>query len=111
MTLENKLGQIVGIDAKAGIIALYDYLGIENGEALAEEMYPEGTYVADRQAQADAEEELANKRAAAMGANQQPGQPTPAKKMDEAARRLLRALQVMENHGAAREAETAAGHR
>jgi hypothetical protein len=48
MTLGNSSGQVVGIDEKAGVRQLYDVLGVENGDALSEEQYPEATYDAER---------------------------------------------------------------
>jgi hypothetical protein len=48
MTLGNSNGQVVGIDEKAGVRQLYDVLGVENGDALSEEQYPEATYDAER---------------------------------------------------------------
>lgn len=48
MTLDNKAGQVIGIDEKVGVIALYDTLGIENGKEHAEAQYPEATYEPDR---------------------------------------------------------------
>jgi hypothetical protein len=40
MTLDNKGGQIVGIDERAGVLALMVEIGIENAEELIELMYP-----------------------------------------------------------------------
>ena len=40
MTLDNRGGQIVGIDEKAGVLNLMRLLDIENAEDLVEEMYP-----------------------------------------------------------------------
>jgi hypothetical protein len=40
MTLANKGGQIVGIDEKAGVLKLFELLGIDNGKEVVEEMYP-----------------------------------------------------------------------
>lgn len=40
MTLDNKGGQIVGIDEKAGVLSLFRLLDIENAEELVEKMYP-----------------------------------------------------------------------
>jgi hypothetical protein len=40
MTLDNKGGQIVGTDEKAGVLWLMNMIGIENAEELVEEMYP-----------------------------------------------------------------------
>lgn len=48
MTLGNSQGAVVGIDEKAGIEKLYEYIGIENGDELAEEQYPESEYDPDR---------------------------------------------------------------
>jgi hypothetical protein len=48
MTLDNRGGQVVGIDEKAAVIKLYDLLGFEKGDELAEEQYPKGTYDPDR---------------------------------------------------------------
>lgn len=48
ITLDNKSGQAIGIDLKTAVIALYNELGIEGGEAKAEEQFPEGEYEIDR---------------------------------------------------------------
>ncbi len=48
MTLGNGQGQVVGIDEKAGVRRLYDLQGIDNGDELTEEQYPEATYDAER---------------------------------------------------------------
>ncbi len=115
-TLGNAAGEVVGIDEKAMIRQLYDYLGIEGGDELTEEQYPEGTYEVDRQAQQDAKDERAKKQADMMGVPK-PGfppkgaAPEPVKKIEAAATRLARALQIFENNGTRRKAEeTAAGH-
>lgn len=47
-TLDNKGGQVIGIDIKATVLKLYDLLGIENGQELAESQFPEKTYDPDR---------------------------------------------------------------
>ncbi len=101
MTLGSKLGTVVGIDEKAGVRQLYDQLGIEGGDELTEEQYPEETYEKDRQAQKDAQAELEKKQLAAMP---QPGQPgsrpaEPVKKIEAAAQRLARALHLLETKG------------
>jgi hypothetical protein len=41
MTLDNKAGQIIGIDEKEGVRQLYRYLDIDNGDEMAERQYPE----------------------------------------------------------------------
>lgn len=48
MTLGNTAGQVVGIDEKAGVRKLYELVGIENGDELTEEQYPEKEYDPDR---------------------------------------------------------------
>ncbi len=40
MTLDNKGGQVVGIDERAGVLWLMQQMGIEDAEELVEEMYP-----------------------------------------------------------------------
>lgn len=41
MTLGNKAGQIIGLDEKVGVVALYNALDIEGGDEIAERQYPE----------------------------------------------------------------------
>jgi hypothetical protein len=48
MTLGNKGGQVTGIDEKVGMKFLYALLGIEDGDEIAEEQYPEKDYDPDR---------------------------------------------------------------
>lgn len=48
MTLDNKGGQIVGIDEKVGVGLLYEQLGVENAGDILEEQYPEKEYDPDR---------------------------------------------------------------
>ena len=48
MTLDNKGGQIVGIDEKVGVEKLMEELGIENPGDVLDEQYPEGEYDRDR---------------------------------------------------------------
>lgn len=48
MTLNNKSGQVVGIDEREGVGLLLRTLGLENSEDILEEMYPEGEYDQDR---------------------------------------------------------------
>ena len=48
MTLDNKGGQVVGIDEKTGVGLLLKQLGVENSEDVLEEMYPESEYDPDR---------------------------------------------------------------
>lgn len=105
MTLGNAAGEVVGIDTKAGIRQLYDYLGVEDGDALVEEQYPEGTYEVDRQAQQDAKDERAKKQADLMGPQPAPGS---VKKIEAASNRLARALKLLERNGSNRKAEDVA---
>jgi len=48
MTLDNKGGQIVGIDEKTGVGLLYEQLGVENAGDILEDQYPDGEYDPDR---------------------------------------------------------------
>lgn len=48
LTLDNKAGQAVGIDLKTAVIGMYDGLGVENGEEIAESQFPKATYDPDR---------------------------------------------------------------
>lgn len=48
MTLGNKGGQITGIDEKAGVRKLYDLVGIEGGDEITEDQYPDSEYEIDR---------------------------------------------------------------
>ena len=48
MTLDNKGGQIVGIDEKVGVGLLYEQLGVENAGDILEEQYPDKEYDPDR---------------------------------------------------------------
>src|SRR5262249_8701709 len=41
MTLDNKGGQIVGIDEKTGVRLLLEQLGVEDAQEIVEKMYPE----------------------------------------------------------------------
>jgi hypothetical protein len=48
LTLNNKGGQIVGVDEKAGILKLMQLHGIEEADEIIEQMYPEQEYERDR---------------------------------------------------------------
>lgn len=48
MTLDNKGGQVVGIDEKTGVLLLLRELGYEDPEELVELMYPDDEYDPDR---------------------------------------------------------------
>ncbi len=107
-TLNNRMGSVPGIDEKEMVKLLYDQLGVEDGEALAEKQYPEGSYEMDRQAQKDAQAELDKKQAAALAPA---GPQQPVKKIEAAAQRVMRALHLLELNGIRRKAEeTPAGH-
>jgi hypothetical protein len=41
MTLDNKGGQVVGIDEKTGVLWLMKQLGVEQAEEIVDKMYPE----------------------------------------------------------------------
>jgi hypothetical protein len=86
---------VVGIDEKAGVRKLFDLLGIDGGDELVEEMYPEATYDPER------EEEEPEPEAVPAAAGV-PGSPAPKRKQAEAERiegamrKLGRALKVYE---------------
>ena len=48
MTLDNKGGQVVGIDEKVGVALLFEQLGYENYQDTVEKMYPKNEYDPDR---------------------------------------------------------------
>lgn len=48
MTLDNKGGQVTGIDEKAGVRRLYEILGFNNADELTEDQYPDDEYDPDR---------------------------------------------------------------
>lgn len=48
MTLDNKGGQVVGIDEKVGVRLLLEQLGVDDPDELLDEMYPESEYDPDR---------------------------------------------------------------
>jgi hypothetical protein len=93
MTLGNTAGEVVGIDEKAGVRQLYDYLGVEDGQEITEEQYPDGSYVIDREEQKKAKADAATALATAMP---DPAPTAPVKKIEAAAKRLTRALSLME---------------
>lgn len=51
MTLGNRGGQIVGIDAKCGAVKLAELLDIPDPQEMAEDLYPDETYDPDRSQQ------------------------------------------------------------
>jgi len=48
MTLDNKGGQVVGIDEKVGVGLLYEQFGVENYGDILDKQYPDGEYDPDR---------------------------------------------------------------
>ena len=97
MTLDNKGGQIVGIDEKIGVGLLLRQLGVENTDEILEEMYPEGEYEPDRTIEPEAPP-IGRAQLSPGGAPQLPGGstvPPPAPtvaKSAEALRELLEAI-------------------
>lgn len=96
-TLDNKVGQIVGIDEKVMVRGLLQLLGVENADDLVEEMYPDGEYDPDR-TKVDLPDPLPTRGQPQPGGEPQapPGTPVRTMKPGEAARRLVEAL---ERHG------------
>lgn len=73
MTLGGSTG-VTGIDEKQGVKMLYELLGVEDGDELAEEMYPDGEYDPNRENQ----KQKAMEQAQAIAQSQPaPGQPAP----------------------------------
>lgn len=84
MTLGSAQGTVVGVDERTGVGLLLAELGVEDVNAVLEEMYPEADYEPNRQKQQDeqdakdqANQQVANKHqlaiAKAQGANAPPG--------------------------------------
>jgi len=105
MTLNNKAGQVIGIDEKAGVELLYEQLPIENYADLLEEQYPEKEYDPDRTTEpvaAPIQKPMPNPGGVPqnpggkqVGAPTEPMTPPPVQNQkQEAARRLLRLLQT-----------------
>jgi len=67
MTLGNKLGEVTGIDEKAGVRKLFEFLDIEHADEILEQMYPESTYDPDRTKEPTPVQNSDNPIAAAAG--------------------------------------------
>lgn len=100
MTLDNKVGQIVGIDEKTGVRLLCKWLDIDDGDEMVEDMYPDGEYNPDR-TKVPLPDPLPTRGEPQPGGQPQaaPGTPVRTMKPGEAARRLLEALRDMERAG------------
>ncbi len=125
MTLGNRGGQVTGIDEKEGVILLMKLAGVEDADEIAEAMYPEGDYTANRSEQMlTAPVKIAKPSTGGqpqIGPDGQPTQPQditgPTKdkravveKIALANLRLSRALKMLERNGTEVSEETAAGH-
>jgi hypothetical protein len=95
-TLDNKVGQIVGIDEKTMVRGLFQLLGVENADDLVEEMYPDSEYDPDRTKEL-LPEPLATKAKPLPGGETapEPGTPVATVKPLEAAHRLVAALNAL----------------
>lgn len=113
MTLANKGGQVTGIDEKAGVRKLYELIGIENGDELAEAQYPEKEYDPNRTTEPEPAP-IPKLEPRPGGTPQNPGglqtappaqqlpapdAPAPKEALRRAARRLLRAIHLLEAAG------------
>jgi hypothetical protein len=109
MTLDNKGGQIVGVDEKTGVLWLMQQLGIENAEELVEKMYPsigKDKYDPDRTKEVlpppipktppvpGVQPTPADVQATMATATQNQNQQTPAPKVKEAFARLANAIEA-----------------
>lgn len=97
MTLGNKAGQVVGIDAKAGVRRLYELNGFQDADERTEEQYPESEYDPDRTKQPDPVESIDP----TTGLPKAPATPAkkPASAVKEATSRLIKALGLKEADG------------
>jgi hypothetical protein len=106
MTLQNKGGQVTGIDEKEGVKMLFHLLDREDGDEITEKMYPDSEYEIDRT------KEIIPPpipRAQPVGGIQpQPAvaqtqgiKAKPTEALAAAAHRLTRALKLMETEDAA----------
>lgn len=93
MTLDNKGGQVVGIDEKTGVLLLMEELGVENPEEILDEMYP-AEYDPDRTVE-PLPAPIGRAEPDPGGEPQLPGgsDPAPATKKVAAAERFIEALQ------------------
>lgn len=108
MTLDNKGGQVVGIDEKAGVRKLYDLLDIENGDEITESQYPDN-YDPDRTTEL-LPQAIGKAEPDPGGVPQNPGgkqvaaptqTPPSAKAVEGALRNVARALKIWEKGDAA----------
>jgi hypothetical protein len=82
-----------GIDEKTMVILLYELLGVENGVEIAEKMYPEESYIFDRDEQKEQRAEDAAAVAKAAIDSKQIGKPGSMKqKTAEAIERIVKLL-------------------
>ena len=95
MTLGQAQG-VTGIDEKAGVRKLYEQLGIDNGDELAEDQYPEGEYDPNRENQKEAAMEKAQAMAAATKPD--PASKPKPKSVEEALARVHRATEAYAEH-------------
>jgi hypothetical protein len=97
MTLGNTNGEVVGIDEKAGVKKMGEYLGLDDNQELVEDQYPEGEYNPNReeqkQAAADQAKELAAAKPAPMMPGSQPGQPGGKPAIKEAFARIAKVIE------------------
>jgi hypothetical protein len=94
MTLDNKGGQIVGIDEKVGVGLLYEQLGVEDAGDIMDQQYPDGEYDPDR-TKDPLPPPIGKVEPDPGGLPQAPGgsDPRPADKQVAAAERLVLAIQ------------------
>ena len=107
MTLGNKMGEVMGIDERAGVLAMLRVLDIDNAEEIVEEMYPltasKDAPAYDPNRTAEPPEPVADPNVPQPDPSTpkpavKPGKPT-VKKIKEAAARLSQALRMIEVEG------------
>lgn len=81
-----------GIDEKEGVRKLFDLLGIEGGDELVEQMYPEGSYDPER----DEEEEEPEVEPGVPGTPAKPRKATEVERLEAAIGKLGRVMKAWE---------------
>jgi hypothetical protein len=92
MTVGGSVGH--GIDEKEGVRKLYDLLGIEGGDELLEDQYPDGTYDPEREPQEPTS--ATGDPTVPPTPKAKPVKPTEAVRIEAAMKRLGKALRVYE---------------
>ena len=106
MTLQNKGGQVTGIDEKEGVKILFRLLDREDGDEITEKMYPDSEYEIDRTKEIipppiPRAQPVGGIQPQPAAAQTQGIKAKPTEALAAAAHRLTRALKLMETEDAA----------